>query len=184
MADIYAALAAAQKDMENPELDKKNPAYKNTKYSSLAAILKSVRGPLNARGLMLNQTFENGDLKTIVWNEAGESVVLCSVPCPLNGNVQQMGGAITYIRRYSLLAAFGLVGDTDDDGNAACDVVSFCKPQENTLSSEKNPPSSGPFRVKCRSCGKERKISDVSRYDDFLKSDQSKCCPSPDWRVL
>lgn len=184
MADLYAALAAAQKEMENPELDKRNPAYKGSLYSSLAAILKSVRGPLNARGLMLNQTLEDGDLKTIVWNEDGESAVLCSVPCPLSGSVQQMGSAITYVRRYSLLAAFGLVGDIDDDGNDACGVVPRPQPKESASESVINPPSSGPFKVKCRSCGKERTISDVSRYADFLKSDQSRCCPSPDWRVL
>jgi hypothetical protein len=37
-------------------------------------------------------------------------------PLPDKATVQQMGSAITYLRRYALAAIVGIVGDEDDDG--------------------------------------------------------------------
>lgn len=170
---IYAQLAAAQALMENPPLDAVNPRF-GSSYSTLGAILDAVRPPLNANGLFLNQTLEDGVLSTCVWNEAGESVAVCALPCALPEDPQKAGSALTYARRYSLLSGFGLFGDGDDDGNAA-------SPEGRAPA---NAPGSGPFRVRCRTCGKERAISDVSRYADFLKSEQGACCQRPDWRVV
>lgn len=170
---IYAQLAAAQSAMDNPAQDAVNPRF-GSRYATLSAILDAVRPPLNANGLFINQTLEDGTLCTYVWNEAGESATLCRIPCGLPADPQKAGSTLTYARRYSLLTAFGLFGDPDDDGNEASDAA-----QEAF-----GAPSSGPFRVKCRSCGTEHPISDASRYADFLKSDLARCCPSPDWRCM
>ena len=41
------------------------------------------------------------------------------MPFSPQANPQQMGSALTYAKRYCLQAAFGLVGEEDDDGEAA-----------------------------------------------------------------
>lgn len=167
MGGLMAALADAQAEMQNPPLDGANPHF-NSRFSTLKAVLEAVRGPLNGRGLFLNQTFEDGCIKTVVWDAEGESAELCSIPLPLPGDPQKAGSAITYARRYSLLTAFGLVGDPDDDGNAA---------------SSDEPPESGTFTARCRSCGRAYLFEDRDSYYAFLAGSQARCCERPDWRV-
>lgn len=167
MDGIHAALVAAQAAMGNPPLDGSNPHYRS-RYATLKSVLDSVRGPLNAQGLMLNQTLEDGELKTVVWNGAGESECVCRVPCQLPSDVQKAGSCLTYIRRYSLLAAFGLVGDPDDDGEGAC---------------AEEVPEQGPFTARCRTCGRAYSMASREGYMGFLSSPDARCCSRPDWRV-
>jgi hypothetical protein len=42
-----------------------------------------------------------------------------TIPTPENGTVQDLGSAITYLRRYSLQAMLGIAAEEDDDGNRA-----------------------------------------------------------------
>jgi hypothetical protein len=51
--------------------------------------------------------------------DAEGDAVLASVPYSPGSDPQKMGSGITYARRYSLCAAFCLVAEEDDDGNAA-----------------------------------------------------------------
>lgn len=174
MADgIYASLAAAQAEMKNPPLDGTNPHFRS-RFATLAAVLDSVRGPLNDQGLFLNQSLEDGRLLTTVWNQAGESATLCSIPCKTDDDPQKSGSRITYLRRYSLLSAFGLVGDDDDDGNAASE------PQRKD---RREPPETGQFTARCRSCGQAYSFADRASYEGFLAGPDARCCQSPDWRV-
>ena len=83
---------------------------------------------LNENGLVLTQvpTFimsQDGPspaLKTTILHvESGESLD-STAPLMLDKQTAQgLGSAITYMRRYSILAILGLVADVDDDGNAA-----------------------------------------------------------------
>ena len=169
---LAAALLAAQLDMRNPSLDASNPHFRS-RYASLSAVLSVVRPALEAHGLRLAQAVsvtEAGPvLSTVVHDAAGNDATLCSMPIPQTDDVQRMGSAITYARRYSLLCAFALVGDDDDDGEAA--------------GAPNEPPAQGEFTVRCRTCGKSQRISSRERYAAFLASDKSRCCAHPDWRV-
>jgi hypothetical protein len=50
----------------------------------------------------------------------GDTVVRETVfPFPTASKAQELGSALTYCRRYGLLLLFNLVGEEDDDGNAA-----------------------------------------------------------------
>ncbi len=115
---VEARLAAAFASMGNPALDARNPHF-GSRFASLAAVLGVVRPALAAQGLRLSQTVEDGRMLTRVHGPGGESAELCALPCALGGTPQQVGSAVTYFRRYSLLMAFGLVGEPDDDGEAA-----------------------------------------------------------------
>ena len=124
MADsmnILGRLAKAVGEMQNPPLDSVNPHFKN-KFSSLRAVSDAVRPALAANGLAYRQTpltDESGTwVATIVYGEDG-SIELARVPFSPQANQQQMGSGITYAKRYCLQAAFGLVGEEDDDGEAA-----------------------------------------------------------------
>jgi hypothetical protein len=79
---------------------------------------------LNSNGLLLLQlpTTVGGEpaLRTsIVHEETGESIEDTMLLVLAKDDPQGQGSAITYARRYALMAALGLVADEDDDAEAA-----------------------------------------------------------------
>jgi len=90
------------------------------KYATLDTILESVRKPLSDNGLAICQLIDDGALVTLLLHESGatlEGRVL--LPNSPGDTVQQLGSAITYLRRYALQAALGIAAEEDDDGNAS-----------------------------------------------------------------
>ncbi len=91
-------------------------------FADLEDTLSFVRPILAKHGLALSQDVRLGDrtldvLTTLV-HESGESVTSGPLGFPAGGTPQQGGSAITYARRYALLAALG-VATEDDDGQKA-----------------------------------------------------------------
>jgi hypothetical protein len=122
--NVYAALLAAQRDMGPLVKDATNPHFRN-KYASLEAVIDTIEDPLHANGLLYLQRLDllaDGSpiLRTeIVHAATGEKVEsVAPLVCKDPDNPQALGGAITYLRRYSLLALVGIAPE-DDDGNAA-----------------------------------------------------------------
>jgi hypothetical protein len=120
--NIYAALAAAQMEMGNAAKDSSNPHFKS-KYADLKSVRDAALPALNRHGIAVLQPLEVGELlniqKTIfVHAESGESLET-SIPCLLGKNdMQGLGAAITYARRYGLMSLAGIAPAEDDDGNS------------------------------------------------------------------
>ena len=138
-------LVAAFAEMPNPPLDSKNPHFGN-KFASLLAVSNVVRPVLARHELAYRQTVaeKDGAHNVLTWvygiDEDGTLAekVLAAVPITVVSDPQKMGSAITYAKRYCLLAAFGLVGDEDDDGNAASAPAS--KPKRASKPKAATPP--------------------------------------------
>lgn len=126
---LWAALARAQSKIKEPKHDKinsffKSPANPNgTPYASIAAVWESIREPMTTEGLSIIQgTLEREgklELFTKLTHESGDYYEFF---CPIiadKQNMQGLGSAITYARRYSLNCIAGTSGEGDDDGNAA-----------------------------------------------------------------
>jgi ERF superfamily protein len=120
--EIAAALAKAQAGMKNAALNKVNPHFRS-KYADLAGIRDTVTKPLADNGIAVVQTVdpsgENGVyLRTRLLHTSGQWI---EGACPILNvtDMQKMGSAITYARRYSLSAICGIAADEDDDGNEA-----------------------------------------------------------------
>lgn len=120
--EIAAALAKAQGAMKNATLNKVNPHFRS-KYADLAGIRDTVVPVLAANGIAVVQTMTDGNdgrvyLLTRLLHTSGQWIEsLC--PIQFVGDMQKMGSAITYARRYSLSAICGISADEDDDANAA-----------------------------------------------------------------
>lgn len=120
---LYTALLAFQRTVGPVKKDASNPAFR-TKYATLQSVLETVDEPLSANGLVLLQRFGHDERGPVLITEivhaatgdkvASELPVVSKDPT----DPQKLGGAITYARRYSLLALLGLAPE-DDDGNAA-----------------------------------------------------------------
>lgn len=120
--ELATALTKAQAAMKNATLNKVNPHFKS-KYADLAGIRDTVIPALTANGIAVVQTLDStGEghhfLLTRLLHTSGQWIEsLC--PIPNGGDMQKMGSAITYARRYSLSAICGISADEDDDANAA-----------------------------------------------------------------
>lgn len=121
LADLFAALAKAQGEIEGAKKDSTNPHFKSS-YADLASVRDVTRDPLARNGLAIIQwprTVDSGvEIETIITHASGQfmSGVLW-LPCS-KFDAQGIGSAITYGRRYALMAVTG-VAPVDDDGNAA-----------------------------------------------------------------
>jgi hypothetical protein len=120
--ELAAALVKAQAKIEGATKDKTNPHFKS-KYADLSSVVEAIKKPATDNGLTWTQVMHPAEnaaaVETIIMHSSGEwlSCGVISVPVSKQ-DAQGYGSALTYARRYSLSAAFG-VAPEDDDGNAA-----------------------------------------------------------------
>ena len=117
---IAEALAKAQKNFSPAVKDSANPFFKSN-YLSLAGAIDACRDALSANGLAIVQTMDDGErlrLTTTLMHSSGEWITSHYPVNPVKNDPQGIGSAITYARRYSLMAIVGLAAE-DDDGESA-----------------------------------------------------------------
>ncbi len=120
---ICEKYAAAWGEMRNPPLDSTNPHFKN-KFASLAATLQAIREPCERHGLVYRQPVVRHDdgtlvLETSVIDESGVIISLSTFPLTYVNDPQKFGSQLTYAKRQAAQADWGIVGDEDDDAEAA-----------------------------------------------------------------
>ena len=135
--NIFAALVKAQSAFGKVLKEKNNPAFKGSKYADLGACVDAVMGPLNEAGIAVIQKQHPHDggvcVETVFLHESGESYSTGMLTVPASKqDPQGYGSALTYARRYSLMAACGMAPE-DDDGNAASKKTPTAKPAEQKL---------------------------------------------------
>jgi hypothetical protein len=119
----YFDLITALSSMENVGANRINPAFK-ARYVSLDALLDAVKPVLQANNLALVQVLETEEGKvgvsTSLLHTSGHLFAFGKLMVKADGlTAQQVGGAITYIRRQSIQTACGISVDLDDDGHQA-----------------------------------------------------------------
>ncbi len=121
MQKVAAALVKAQRQFSPALKSATNPHFK-TKYADLSACVEAVIDALGSNGIFLSQPCHESDtgviVETIFLHESGESFSAGKLHVPASKqDPQGYGSALTYARRYSLMAACGIAPE-DDDGNA------------------------------------------------------------------
>jgi hypothetical protein len=119
---ISAALVKAQQGFAPALKTATNPHFKS-RYADLSACVEAVIDSLNANGIFLMQKQHPNDggvtVETVFIHESGESISAGMLSVPASKlDAQGYGSALTYARRYSLMAACGIAPE-DDDGNSA-----------------------------------------------------------------
>jgi hypothetical protein len=117
-------------------------------YANLTAVLEAVQPALIANGLLLWQAVdaESSCLITRLSHVSGQWVE-ATYPLAMDQAPQQLGSAVTYGRRYSLLALLSL-GVEDDDAAAAEAAKPAAKPaakKKPAPAPAAAPPSVGPW---------------------------------------
>src|SRR5690606_20008581 len=114
------------------KIDKKKAVEHNGKYmyshATLAQVVDAVVGALSKHGLSHRwETQQEGEVITVscvITHELGHSerTTLSGAPdkSGAKNSIQAVGSTVTYLQRYTLMAATGLAAhDTDDDGRGA-----------------------------------------------------------------
>ena len=127
---LFAALAKAQAAMGKAQKNAKNPHFRST-YADLGAVMDACMPALIDNGFCLFQPIGSDEhgayVETILAHSSGESIS-CRVPLIVGKNdMQGFGSAVTYARRYGLMAMAGIAPE-DDDGNAAAKAPPPAKP--------------------------------------------------------
>jgi hypothetical protein len=122
MKEIAAAFVKAQAGFQKALKTTANPFYKN-KYADLATCLSAVIDSLNSNGIALMQLThkekEEVHVETVLLHTSGEMLSGGHLVMPaVKYDPQGFGSALTYARRYSLMACLGIASE-DDDGQAA-----------------------------------------------------------------
>lgn len=117
--NLSVALSKFQGEVKNPKNTANNPYFKS-KYAPLEEVLSTARPVLQKYGLSFIQLpgsdGESVSCQTILMYEdeyIESDIITFKLP---KVDIQSMGAAITYIKRYQLSAMLGLASEEDKDG--------------------------------------------------------------------
>lgn len=127
--ELMGALAKAQGVMSGAAKDSSNPFFKS-RYADLSSIWNACREALSQHALCVSQTMnvdEDGNMVIVTtlahssgqWIRSYLPIKITPEPGKKINELQVLGSALTYLRRYALAAIVGVCPDEDDDGNSA-----------------------------------------------------------------
>lgn len=136
MAAIALALAKAQGQYApiprsrtvtvkmKPKADGREGGTYTFSYAPLDVILEATRAALTANELALTQVLHGGGrepmmLRTVLFHSSGQFLSSEVALTAVGSSPQELGSAITYMRRYVITALLGVASEEDDDGNHA-----------------------------------------------------------------
>jgi hypothetical protein len=119
-ANIHAALVAAQAELTNPpKKSKADLGNFGFKYADLPSVIDHVRPVLARHGLAVTQDIALAEgrigVTTTLHHSSGETLTFGPLAGPAGAKWTDIGGGITYARRYALCAALNIAGDDDLD---------------------------------------------------------------------
>ena len=122
MKNIATALVKAQKAFGPALKTATNPHFRS-RYADLSTCVEAVIDALNDNGIaMIQKCYDCSTgimVETVFIHESGEMLECGILQVPASKqDPQGYGSALTYARRYSLMAACGIAPE-DDDGNSA-----------------------------------------------------------------
>jgi len=144
---LLTALNKVQGELKPVEKSKSNPHFRS-KYATLEDILEVAIPLLSKHGLVLIQSLAGTEtsptLETIIAHVSGQNIKSTAPLFCKELTSQGLGSAITYMRRYSLMAILGIsTTDEDDDGNRASKPTLQQKPiEQRPVQTLKTQPSS------------------------------------------
>ena len=161
---LATALVGLQADLKPVEKSAANPFFKS-KYAPLPAVMEAVQPLLAKHKLAVSQFVTHLDgqsaLRTILLHESGQLIEDVQPLLLAKQDPQGQGSAITYARRYGVMAVLGLVADEDDDGNAAS------SPRQSSSTSSSTPHAASSTKPASeKQIGLLKSLAKQAGYDD------------------
>lgn len=120
---LLESLVKVQAELPTLPKDKNGYGYKYTDLDTVITTIKPILSKYNIGFMQMLSTLENGKsaITTRLFNASGEWVEdttpLPDVSMAKTNAAQNLGAAITYMKRYSLCSMLGISSDEDVDGN-------------------------------------------------------------------
>lgn len=113
----------AKQEIPTIKKDATNPFFKSG-YATLSRIIEVIEPILAKHELYIyhNLIIQDGEsvlVTSIVDKEQGNGGITSFFKLPSNTDIQKIGSAITYAKRYNITALLNLNIEDDDDGNSA-----------------------------------------------------------------
>lgn len=144
IGELAKSLSAFQGEVKQPSKDKDNPFFKS-KYVPLESVVEAITEISAKHGLSFLQYPVNQENKvgiiTILMHSSGEFIETEPIyATPTKQDAQAAGSVITYLKRYSLSAVFGITSDEDDDGNNGSSNTKPKQPYNAPKQTQSKPP--------------------------------------------
>ncbi|PTH70881.1 single-stranded DNA-binding protein [Staphylococcus agnetis] len=168
VVEINKAMVAFRKEVKQPLKDKNNPFFKS-KYVPLENVVEAIDEAATPHGLSYTQWALNDcegrvGVATMLMHESGEYIEYDPVFMNAEKNTPQGAGSlISYLKRYSLSAIFGITSDQDDDGNIASGKQAKSEPKASAKAVGTLKEEMHKFSELMQSLGKQVSVSDVQQ---------------------
>jgi len=116
MAGLFAALSAFQMELKPMErtVEVNAGSYK-FKYTPLDEIMKNIYPLLGKNGLAVRHELNQGGIECVLSHKSGAELRSGAVQVGRSGDMKNIGGQITYARRYTLTMLLGIASEEDTD---------------------------------------------------------------------
>lgn len=165
---LAAALSKAQGSLMNAKKNCVNPFHKS-KYADLSSVIQAAAPALQENELSVVQLTEVHDgwpvLRTTLMHSSGQFISGVNPLYMPKGDMQSLGSAITYARRYAYSAMIGIAFDEDDDGESI-------KVDEQTLSFQNRKPSNGKQQTEKRNVARTHLQNLPDEFKEFVLSEK------------
>jgi len=118
---IIPAYIKAEHEVGAVKKTASNPHFRS-KYADLEAVMDACSDALANNGLAVWQSISDGQLITRLFHTSGQWMEGHTPLIIAKNDMQGLGSAFTYARRYGLMAILGIAPE-DDDGNAASATI-------------------------------------------------------------
>ena len=173
---LAAALAAFGAEVTNPPQNRtanvptKAGGTYSYSYADLGDVLTHVRPVLAKHGLAVTQEVvthpDSVDVTTMLLHKSGEYMEFAPLTLPAGGTAQNYGSAISYGRRYGLMAALDIAGEADDDAAHANPHAPAKKP---SVTAVEGKPATEKQIGKIHAIAKEAGVTDEQLHKGILR---------------
>lgn len=186
IAQLMPALIKAKKAFKPAIKDATNPHFGKS-YVSLEGVHGAIDEALLNAGLApVQQTYLEGDdlmLFTRLIHESGEWIGSHYKVKPVKADPQGEGSALTYARRYALMALAGIAPE-DDDGNAAVAAQDRAVSRGQRSAPPDEKPDAGALRAQILAAGTAKKLTKEEIAAEFALFTQGLAIASADAEPL
>ena len=138
--NIISLLIKARSEIQPPKKEGTNPHFRS-RYVTLEGCIEAVTEPLAKNGFFLSQQVGSNEfgsfVTTKIYHQDYSQVMECTVPLVLAKNdMQGLGSAVTYARRYGIMSLLNLPSE-DDDANQSTAQTNSKPPSIHDTTSEK-----------------------------------------------
>lgn len=166
-ATLARVLLKAQAEAENPVKNADNLHFRS-KYANLVEVRSALLPVLNSAGVVVLQfpcEHESGPALTtlLIHPESGEWIETTIGLHPAKRDPQALGSAITYARRYALMAIVGVAPDDDDDGHAASQPPPQRQQAQQRQQPQGNPKLRAQYAQRLAQCSSRKDYEEICR---------------------